>query len=267
MGKHHWKSAITHVEPNRILLRGYPIETLMGYRSYAEAVYLAIRGELPGEAEGRMVDAVLVSSVDHGVTPPSILAAITAASSGSPLNAAIAAGVLAISRHHGGAIENCMKFLAGAVAGGGERDEQPEETARRLVKEYRDAGKRISGYGHRLHTEDPRTVRLFELAGELDIAGPHVEMARAVEDALEAGSGKRLPLNVDGAIAAVLLEMGFEPELANAFFIMARLPGMVAHIQEEYTRQRPMRAIDPFDVEYDGPPERMPEGTGPQLHT
>ncbi len=267
MGKHHWKSAVTHVEPNRILLRGYPIETLMGNHSYADAVYLALRGELPDEATARMVDAVLVSCVDHGVTPPSIIAAITAASSGSPLNAAIAAGVLAISRHHGGAIESCMEFLAAAVASGKDRDEKPEETARRTEKEYRDAGKRVSGYGHQLHSDDPRTVRLFELADELDIAGPHVEMARLVEEALGAASGKRLPLNADGAIAAVLLEMEFEPALANAFFIMSRLPGMVAHIQEEYTRQRPIRPIDPFDAEYDGPPERMPEGPGPRVRT
>ena len=110
MGDNQWKSGITKVEPNKILLRGYRIDELMGKLSYAEIIYLTMKGELPGEAEGRMIDAILVSSVDHGVTPPSTLAAITTASTGTPINASIAAGVLAISRYHGGAIEDCMKF-------------------------------------------------------------------------------------------------------------------------------------------------------------
>jgi citrate synthase len=61
---------------------------------------------------------------------------------------------------------------------------------------------------------------------------------------------------VDGAIAALLCEMDFDPILANAFFMIARVPGLVAHIYEEKTRMKPMRKIHPTDVEYDGPGER-----------
>jgi citrate synthase len=90
----------------------------------------------------------------------------------------------------------------------------------------------------------------------LGIAGEYVEMAKAIEGSIEKSSGKRLPINVDGAIAALLCEMEFPPELANAFFIMARIPGLVAHVYEEQTRMKPMRHINSKDHEYDGIPER-----------
>ena len=81
-------------------------------------------------------------------------------------------------------------------------------------------------------------------------------MARAFETALEASLGRRLPLNVDGALAALLVDLDFPPELGNAFFIVARVTGLAAHAHEEMTRQRPMRRIHPTDHEYDGPPPR-----------
>src|SRR5204863_49127 len=66
-----WRSALTEISPNKILIRGYPLDEMMGRLGFAEAVYLLLMGELPTPAIGRMLNAVLVSSVDHGVTPPS----------------------------------------------------------------------------------------------------------------------------------------------------------------------------------------------------
>jgi citrate synthase len=116
--------------------------------------------------------------------------------------------------------------------------------------------KRLPGFGHRIHTRDPRTIKLFQIASDLGIAGEHVGMAKAIEDAMEQESGKKLPINVDGAIAALLCEMNFPPDLANAFFMLARLPGLIAHVYEEQTRMKPMRYINPKDHEYDGFSER-----------
>src|SRR5690606_30889262 len=99
----------------------------------------------------------------------------------------------------------------------------------------------------------PRTARLFALAEEAGVAGRGMAMLRALEAALAADTGRRLPINVDGAIAAVLFDLGVPPALANAFFIMARVPGLVAHVHEEQTRERPMRRIHPSDHAYDGP--------------
>ncbi len=259
MTREKWKTAITHIAPNEIRLRGYPVEELMGRRSYAEVAWLALKGELPTPAQGRMLDAIFVSSVDHGVTPPSCLAAITAASTGAPVNAALAAGILSINKHHGGAIENCMQIVREANVLKAEKGLSTDEAAAELVADYLGQKERLAGFGHRFHTRDPRAVRLFELADETGVSGEHVEMARALETQLQTQSGKDLPLNVDGAIGAVLLELGFEPEIANAFFIVARLPGLLAHVLEEWERQKPMRRIDPSAWEYDGPGERRLE--------
>src|SRR6266436_4421652 len=110
-----WQSALTEISPNKILVRGYPLDEMMGRLGFAEAVYLLLMGELPTPAIGRMLNAVLVSSVDHGVTPPSTLAARNVATSGAPLKDCVAAGILAFGPHHGGDIESCMRFLDGGL--------------------------------------------------------------------------------------------------------------------------------------------------------
>jgi citrate synthase len=251
-----WKTAITEVKPNEIRLRGYRIDELMGRVTFAQAIYLALTGDLPSPQIGRLLDAMLVASIDHGATPPSTLAARTAASTGAPLNGAIAAGLLSINRHHGGAIEDCMHLLQRVIDEAGGDESILEHAASRVVGEYAAARRRLPGLGHRLHTADPRTARLLDLAHEAGVAGRGVRSIALLARALEAQTGRAFPINVDGALAAILLDLGISPELGNAFFLMARVPGLVAQIREEQTRERPMRAIDPHGVEYDGPAPR-----------
>jgi len=255
-----WKTAITKIEPNKVAVRGYRIDELMGRLSFGQVAYLVLKGELPSEPHARLMDAILVSSVDHGVTPPSALAARTVASGGAPLTTAVAAGIMAINRYHGGAIEGCMRVLLEAVERQQESGKDAATVARELLAEYRAQRKRIPGYGHRVHTDDPRTRRLLALAEELGVAGDYVQMANALRVAMREALGRDLPLNVDGAIAALLCEMGFPPELGNGFFAISRAVGLVAHVHEEQTRERPMRRIDPTAHEYDGPEERSLPG-------
>ncbi len=254
MAEQGWASAISSVVPNEIRVRGYRLDEMMGRVSFGEAVYLVLRGELPGAKAGRLVEALLVASIDHGVTPPSTLSARNAASTGAPLNAAIAAGALAVNRHHGGAVEDCMRLLGRGAARVG-AGEAAGQVAAALIAEEKAAGRRLPGFGHRIHTDDPRSRRLLVLAREAGAAGPHVAVAEAVAERL-AASGKPLPLNVDGAIAAVLADLGVSPELANGFFILARTAGWMAHVSEELAREKPMRRIDQSQCTYDGPPPR-----------
>lgn len=254
----HWKTAITQIKPNEIRLRGYRLDELMGRVSLSRVIYLALMGELPSPEVGTLLDAIFVSSIDHGATPPSTLAARTAASTGAPLNAALAAGLLSINQHHGGAIEDSMRMIQRAIAMTGE-GQSLEGAAAALVAAYKSEKKRLPGFGHRVHTADPRTRRLIELAEAAGVAGEGVAVLKALERAL-AKDGRPLPANVDGAIAALLVDLNLPPELANAFFMIARLPGLVAQVYEEKTRERPMRHIHPDDHEYDGPPPRpLPE--------
>lgn len=256
MSELKWKTGITDVRPNRILVKGYPVDQLIGKISFSQAIYLVLKGEMPSPEVGRLVDAILVSSVDHGASPPSVLTARTVASTGSELNAAIAAGVLAISRYHGGAIEEGMRLFYGVAARMGDKGLNADQAAKEILQEMMAQKKRASGFGHRLHTQDPRTAKLFALALELGLSDVHIQIAKAVERELAMILGKALPINVDGAIAALLCDLEFPPEIGNAFFIMARVAGLTAHIQEEKTRMKPMRKIHPQDFEYDGPPEK-----------
>ncbi len=255
MSETNWKTAITQIEPNEVRLRGYRIDELMGNVTFAQAIFLALTGELPAPNISKLLDAMLVSSIDHGATPPSALAARTAASTGAPLNAAVAAGVLSINRFHGAAIYDCMGVIMEGIQMTADSSVSIEKAAEELVAQYRQEKKRIAGLGHRIHSDDPRTKKLFALAQELKVAGDGVAMIGAIQSALSK-AGKELPINVDGAIAALLVDLHMPRELANAFFIMARVPGLVAHVYEEQTRERPMRKIDPIKHEYDGPPAR-----------
>jgi citrate synthase len=251
-----WKTAITKIEPNKVAVRGYPIDQLMGRISFGEMVYLILKGELPTAQIGKLMDAILVSSVDHGATPPSALAARTVASGGAPLTTAIAGGIMTINQYHGGAIEGCMRVLNELVAYKNEKDLDALTAAREKMVEFRAKKIRVPGYGHRVHTDDPRTRRLFALTEETGVAGEYIEMAGALGQAMAESLGRELPMNVDGGIAAVLCELGFAPELGNGFFAISRTVGLTAQVYEEKTRERPMRRIDPAAHEYDGPAER-----------
>ena len=250
-----WNTAITRVEPNKVAVRGYDIAELMGRVSFGAAVYLILTGELPSPAVAHLMDAILVSSIDHGATPPSAVAARTVASTGATLSASIAAGIMSINRHHGGAIEDCARQLKKIADRATSESISLDEAAARTLAEMREAGERMPGFGHRLHSKDPRTARLFELAREAGVDGVHMKAARALEQAF-ADAKKSLPINVDGAIGAILADLGMDPAAFNGIFMIARTPGLVAHVLEEQTREKPMRRIDPVNHGYDGPPPR-----------
>ena len=252
MGQNHWNTSVTKIEPNSVQVRGHDIAQLMGNSTVGSAVYLILRGTLPSEEVGELMEAMLVSSIDHGATPPSVLAARTVASTGAGLSAAVAAGIMSINRHHGGAIENCARQLGVIIERSSDQGGSLEDAASAQLDEWKAEGIRMSGFGHRVHTNDPRTERLFELAKGADAVGAHCKAARAVESVFQS-KGKPLPINVDGAMGAILADLGFDPLLMNGLFMIARVPGLVAHVYEEQTKMRPMRRIDPVDHGYDGP--------------
>ena len=251
-----WKTRITKVEPNHLVTRGYRQEDLIGNIPFSHVVYLLLKGELPSKEHGKMMDAILTACVDHGVTPPTAMASRIVASGGVPLPTAVAAGVLSIGDAHGGAIEKGAKFLQEGIMRAKNEDISITGIAEMLVKESREKKKRILGFGHRVHTADPRTLRLFSLAKELRIEKDHMNLAKTIEKQLEIQTGKKLPINVDGAIAAISSDMGFDWRLGKAFFLIGRVAGLTAHVYEEQTDFKPMRKLFTAEVLYDGPSER-----------
>jgi len=240
-----YRTAITtHVE-GKPHVYGYDLTKLAGEVSFARVIYLILKGEMPDKNAEKMVDAMLVVGIDHGVEPSSVVAARNVYSGGSPVQAAVAAGTLAFGEFHGGAIEQAMENFK----------EYLGTEPKKMVDDFAKAGKRIAGFGHRLYTVDPRTEKILLLAQELGFYGKYVKFAKSVEEALSNGA-KKLPLNIDGMFAALLLEMGFNPKVGKGFFIIARTPGLVAHVVEEALREKPVRRLEEKEVEYDGPRPR-----------
>jgi len=253
-----WATALTRIAPNVVELRGYPLDELMGRLSFGEAIYLLLRGEVPSPSIGKLFGAVLVASLDHGVTPPSTVAALNVATTGAPLKECVAAGLLGFGAHHSGDVIECMQFLEATLAayhGGLSYD----EAVRQSAEPFQHRGEFPPGLGHRIHTRDPRAARLLQLAHEMDLAAEYCHIIRVIERILNDRQPKDAPplnINLDGAIAAVCADLGFERDTAAGLFIIARVPGLLAHAAEEQHRQPPMRVIDPSSHTYDGPSRR-----------
>lgn len=243
-----WKTAISRVRPNEIMVRGYAIDDLVRNASFGDVVFLLLTGELPQRREGRLIEAILVSCCEHSLASPSVDAVRFVASSGVPLQTAVAAGVSAIGEVHGGAIEPCAKILKDAVASG--------KPASEVLSELKAARRRLPGYGHPVHTADPRVAVLLAVAEEWQLSGPHTVLARELESVSESVLGRHLPMNVDGAVAALMCDMDIDPALGKAFFIIGRAPGYVAHAHEQVTQERPFKAAAFDEITYTGPEPR-----------
>jgi len=243
-----WRTAISQVKPDEILVRGYPIEQLTRHCSFGDVVHLLLTGELPRGNEGKLVEAILVAVCDHSLASPSVDAVRFVASSGVPLQTAVAAGVSAIGDVHGGAIQPCAELLREAVAQGFDADKVFEDLKRKK--------ERLPGFGHPVHQNDPRTKVLLAMAAEFGLSDRHTKLAVELEKRSEQRVGKRLPLNVDGAIAALMCDMGIDPRLGKAFFIIGRAAGFVAHAHEQVTCEKPFKAAAHGDIRYTGPSRR-----------
>ena len=245
-----WRTAIVDSRDGRIRFRGYDVASLMTGRTFTDTIFLLHQGRLPGEQERALLDAILTAVADHGAGAPSCAAARVAASGNrQSLSAAVAAGILAVGDDHGGAGSGCMELISAGVARARTEGISLDEAADRTVADTRACGKRIPGFGHRVHTTDPRTQILFDLAREGGVAGDGVAFIEALERAIARGV-KPLPINVDGALAGVLHDMGFAPPFGRLVFLIGRVAGLTAEVAEELSRERPMRIKIP--VEYDG---------------
>jgi len=239
-----WKTEISHIQDGKEYIRGYALTDLIKGKTFSEVCFLVLRGELPTSEEARMVDALLVAAIDHGAGPPSTTVSRTVASTGNSLHTALAAGVLTMGERHGGAIEGAAAFF---------QEHVQEDDVGGLVKRLKEEKVRIPGYGHKVLTEDHRAIALFEVAQETGVYGDHCAFAEKVRDILNEISSKPLPLNIDGAMGAILSDMGFDSRVMKGFFVIARMPGLVAHAHEELAGNVGVRRIDEGDIEYDGP--------------
>ncbi len=254
-----WETSLTKVIPNHIRVRGYDINELMQKLNFPGALYLLWTGKVPDEPTEKLISAIMVSSMDHGASPPSVNAARIVASTGGPHNAAIAAGVLALNKYHGAAVEDCMQMLIDFRELKKETGKENKEVAREILARLKAKGARAWGVGHRIHTADPRRETLFRLARQCDITGEYIDAIEAIAAVVEEKVGKPMPVNIDGCVAASLCEIGFPKSMANALFIISRTAGIAIQAREEMDTQKPMRKIHPAGYVYVGPDDRTLE--------
>lgn len=229
----HIKTDISDSHDNEHFIRGMPLVNLIRHHSFVETLFLLLRASMPTKAEETLLNALLVSAVEHDIEAPSLFTPRVSTSVGNAPQAALAAGILAIGPSHGGAGWEAAQLLASP------------ETPQEIVRKYLEAHTPIPGYGHRVYKDaDPRVTILEEKTHASGITGTHFERARAIEQELEKQKGKHVPLNIDGAFAACILDLGFAPEVALEFFILARVAGMSAHINEERQQHNPYYRLE-----------------------
>jgi citrate synthase len=250
-----WRTAIAHSDETGIWIRGYDVTALM-QRTFTDTIFLLHRQKLPSDGERQLLDAILVGVADHGAGAPSCAAARLAASGNrQSLSAAVAAGILAIGDEHGGAGEGCMVLIEAALEEARRDRLSLEDAARRAVERAVQRRVRLPGLGHRVHTTDPRVAALFDLARRHGLAGDGIAFVLALERAA-ADRIKALPINIDGALAAILHDLGFDPPAAKFLFIVGRVAGLTAEVAEEYAREKPMRIRIPVQYDGEAPPGR-----------
>ena len=217
--------------------RDLPAE-VMGSLGLTELAFLLLVGREPTAGELRITDAVLVSLADHGITPSSLSTRLTYAGAPEAIQGAVAAGLLGAGSVFLGPAGDTAIFLADAVAAEGLAVADPDvryaTVAAGLVDARRAAGLRMPGLGHPVHRrQDPRTPRIYEIAGDEGLLGPHLRLLGAIADAHEAATRKHLPINGAGAGGAALVDVGIPPEVVRGFVLIARTAGLVAHLAEE----------------------------------
>ena len=232
------QSGIGKAEPDAIIIRGRNLaDELMGKVTFTELTFLLVRGREPSPGETALLDAVLVSLADHGLTPTALAARLTYTGAPESLQGAVAAGLLGAGSVFLGVVEDTASFLEPVVeaAGGADASDDRLSSAARAAVEARLAmGGRIPGLGHPVHKQvDPRTPRMYEIAEQHGVLGPHLRALRLVADEHRELTGRALPINGAGVGGAALADLGFPPRIVRGFALLARSAGLVAHLAEE----------------------------------
>jgi citrate synthase len=219
-------SRISQAYPDRVEVRGRDLtRDLMGRLSFTEYFHLLLTGEEPTEEQRYFLDLLLVAIAEHGMMPTNVAARMTLAADPGSLHGAVAAGILGCGPVILGTSEECARLLAS------------DREALEIARQVHDAGGKVPGFGHPVHRPvDPRAERILQLADARGVSGQHVARARALADAVAEVWGKPLVMNVSMPIAAVILDLGFEPSAVKAVPILARTAGLLAHLAEEQAR-------------------------------
>ncbi|WP_321912318.1 citryl-CoA lyase [Paraburkholderia sp. J11-2] len=233
------RSDIAYSTPDRIVVRGKSLpDEVLGHMNLGDFAFLQLTGKTATPQQSAMFNAIVITLVEHGMTPSAIAARMTYAGAPESLQAAVAAGLCGLGSVFVGSMEGACRMLSEALPYDAQCDDL-EKLAVDTVAAWRARGTPIPGLGHPLHKPiDPRTPRLFELAAQNGMSGRYVKLMQLIGEEAERASGKALPINATGAIGAICCEFGFPWRIVRGFGVMARAIGLVGHLLEE--GERPM---------------------------
>jgi len=246
----------THIatsDAQTITVRGKDlVNELIGRYSFTEILYFLITDRFPSAGQTRVLDACLVTLMEHGFTPTSLVARLIHDSVPGEAQVAMSAGLLAIGSVFVGTMEGCGRILRAGLAAGGDLDEY----CRRVVAEHRAAKRALPGFGHPFHKpDDPRPPRLFKVAAEAGMKGDHIALLQRLNAEIDRAFGRHLTINATGAIGALLLEIELPPEAMRGIAVVSRSGGLVGHLLEEQRTHsaRKLWALAEEHIPYEDP--------------
>lgn len=236
------KTEIGYTTIDTITVRGKDLsKEILGKMDFVDTMMLTILNRVPDEREKRMVNLILVTACDHGLTPSAMSARLTYLGAPEAMQAAVAAGLLGAGSVFLGTTQNSAEMLIEAAKELG--DDASESAllacARAAVQRAKEKKQPIYGVGHPIHVNgDPRVATLARVSRENGYYGKHWRLMVAIEHVFREELGKALPINAVGAIGAIIGDMGLDPLLARGFMLVGRAAGLVGHLYEE--RQEPV---------------------------
>jgi citrate synthase len=250
-------SAISTSDPERIVVRGRDLcADLIGKTDFTSYFWLLVTGSQPNPTQKFFADAVLTAIAEHGLVPSVVATRMTYAAAPEAFQGAVAAGLLGCGSVVLGSAEACGHFLTRCLQAAQQEGVSEREVATAAIAALRAEKKAVPGFGHPQHSGgDPRANLLLQLAKDHGVVGRHIEMLYTIREALPEALGRALPVNVNGAIPAVMLDVGFPLAALKGLSLLARTAGLIAHLQEE--SERPigfiMSGAAAAAVSYDGP--------------
>lgn len=244
-----------HSTPDKITVRGRDLPSeILGHLNLGDMAFLELTGRMPTPQESVTFNAIVVTLVEHGITPSALVARLTYAGAPEALQAAVGAGLCGLGSVFVGSTEGAAKMLNEAIPAGTAPTRPLAEMAAEIVAGYRERKQIVPGLGHPLHKPiDPRTPRLFQIAADNGFSGHYVALMQAVQNEAERVSGKSLPVNATGAIGAIATELGLPWRIVRGLGVMARAIGLVGHILEESQDPMGMEIWQRVEKEAGGP--------------
>lgn len=231
-------TSICSSDAESIHIRGKNLcEELIGKVDFTSYFWFLVTGQQPSAVQRDFADAMLVALAEHGLVPSVVAARMTYAAAPEAFQGAVAAGLLGCGSVVLGSAEVAGRFLNDIVQSARQGDGDINAAARARIVDLRAARKAVPGFGHPQHQGgDPRANLLLAMAAERGVDGPYLQALRAVQDALPDVIGRALPININGAIPSILLDIGFPLQSLKAIGLLARTAGLIGHLTEEAER-------------------------------